>query len=483
MKNNMSNSAKDITNSVQDESLYWEKIPIWSGSNPKFEVMADDWSGRIPVIKIEHWRDFATLLESPFFNRSGIELVFRGHRRYDWSMTPTLGRLTENKIVTDKLADRQLSLFRQAVRGRINDNSLLENLEQNDELWAIGQHYGLMTPLLDWTYSPYVALFFAFTKEDQEDETKNHYRALYVLNKSFLEREELNSEIKLFEPKKDDHGRLVSQAGLFIFAPTDSTVENKLTNLLADPNFQEEELVNANDESEANILAKYICKIYIKNEDQQGCLRHLRKMNVHHASLFPDLIGASEYCNSLMLESKTISDLNDKISVDETEVESDDSIWNKAELEFLDRTKILAENAAEMYNPAEDNQQLFETLVNDLIYFIPKESRYKDSLHAKVYILIRLKLRLKRISKDEIEKVINLYREKMKTEFFIDQKVSAFGHNRAYYYGGTVPEDIYVESENGPVLFASAGEVILKNEPTLESSYTYAPLSEVKLIS
>lgn len=42
-----------------------------------------------------------------------------------------------------------------------------------------------MTPLLDWTYSPYVALFFAFQKEDSEDERDNDYRAVYVVNKAF----------------------------------------------------------------------------------------------------------------------------------------------------------------------------------------------------------------------------------------------------------------------------------------------------------
>jgi FRG domain/Type I restriction enzyme HindI endonuclease subunit-like, C-terminal len=285
---------------------YWEKIPLWNSENPSqsFEITADNISGRIPVTRLEHWRDFSSLLESQFFNRVDIQCIFRGHRRNDWEMTPTLARVTQNGIVTEDIAKRQLEMFRKAIRGRISDHSLLddENEREHDELWSIGQHHGLMTPLLDWTYSPYVALFFAFAKEDQTDEKENPYRAVYVLNKSFISDDELCPDIRVFEPKKDDHGRLVSQAGLFTFSPYDATIENKLTEVLTDEDFPDDELKSASEAEQPGILAKYICKVYIKNEEQQECLKHLRRMNVHHASLFPDLIGAADYCNIFMAE-------------------------------------------------------------------------------------------------------------------------------------------------------------------------------------
>ena len=285
---------------------YWEKIPLWNSerSEQSFEITADNISGRIPVTRLEHWRDFSSLLESPFFNRVDEQSIFRGHRRFDWEMTPTLARVTENGIVTEEIAKQQLDLFRKAIRGRIADHSLLddENEREHDELWSIGQHHGLMTPLLDWTYSPYVALFFAFAKEDQTDEKDNPYRAVYILNKSFISDDELCSDIRVFEPKKDDHGRLVSQAGLFTFSPYDATIENKLTEVLTDEDFPDDELKTAAEGEQPGILAKYICKVYIKNEEQQDCLKHLRRMNVHHASLFPDLIGAADYCNIFMAE-------------------------------------------------------------------------------------------------------------------------------------------------------------------------------------
>lgn len=299
----MSEAVMQPDEATNQTSDYFEKIPLWSAdeSVKRFEIMADELSGRIPVTRLESWRDFTSLLESSFFNRHNAELVFRGHRRFDWSLMPSLGRLTTNGIVTEALALAQLDRFKRAVRGRLNDTALVD---EDDELWSVGQHHGLMTPLLDWTYSPYVALFFAFHKDDSKDEAENPYRAVYVLNKSFLAEYESKTGIRVLEPRKDDHGRLVNQAGLFTFSPYDATIENKLANVLADDERDNEELRAASEDEQPDILAHYICKIYIRNEERDSCLLHLRRMNVHHASLFPDLLGASDYCNVITTEAE-----------------------------------------------------------------------------------------------------------------------------------------------------------------------------------
>ncbi len=277
---------------AQGISEYFGEIPAW----PDFAILNDEASGRVPVTKVANWRAFSDILEQDFFNRRGTRLIYRGQRRYDWPLAPSLGRLDERRIVTAENAERQIALFRRAVRGRLDDRGLVEAAEEN-ELWAVGQHYGLLTPLLDWTYSPFVALFFAFEREDREREEPNLYRAVYALNKSHVEAEDRCPGVDILEPRKDDYGRLVNQAGLFTYSAFGDTLENSLVNSL-----KEEVLGDIEGGREADALSRYICKIYIPNEGRSECLRQLRRMNVHHASLFPDLIGASLYCNSLVAE-------------------------------------------------------------------------------------------------------------------------------------------------------------------------------------
>jgi hypothetical protein len=337
----------------------FSKIPEFKDSPESFDITADKVSGRIPVTRLEHWQELPDLLSSSFFNQDGVEPIFRGHRRYDWALMPTLARASQNEVISEELANEQLCRFKQAIRGRIKDHSLVEdNSNQENELWAVGQHHGLMTPLLDWTYSPYVALFFAFSKADVKEEKDNEYRSIYILNKTFIADDDLCAEIPVVEPKKDDHGRLVNQAGLFTFSPYESTIENTLANILADDDFPDHELQQASESEQAGILAKYICKVYIKNIDRESCVKHLRQMNVHHASLFPDLIGASEFCNVLITEKHRVNETAEqKLAVEEepiVEPESLESNFDSLDFDMSSSEIDLEEQDIIAFSVAED---------------------------------------------------------------------------------------------------------------------------------
>ena len=276
----MENQTEDT-----DRRPYHEKnLPLW----PDFELMNNDVDGRIPVCRVESWQTFIEIINRDKDDPTGREKIYRGQRRYDWQLESKLTRDIGGGAIPYSVSDMLLFRFKLAMRGRGSD---LTNWEDN-EIWSFGQHFGLSTPLLDWTESPFVALFFAFADEDRESEIENPTRTVFCMNREIIEAAfgDLLGADFFFEPTYGENGRLVNQAGLFtVTPPGDDNLASVILNLLI-----EHEVVDADDPKD---VAQFLCKFHIPNTSRANCLAALRKMNIHHANLFPDPTGASQYCN------------------------------------------------------------------------------------------------------------------------------------------------------------------------------------------
>lgn len=239
--------------------------------------------GAIKEFSVNTFEELRDLIENEINNID--DYVFRGQSNAEWQLTSTLDRLIRHARQTGVkegsigvFVEKHLDRFRLEIRGRRGDNP--SKLEE-DELWALGQHYGLATPLLDWSKSPYIAVFFALASLDNNDAERVlwclNQRQVDLINRDLREQEKLH----LIFPDSDDNKRLLGQSGLFSKGPVMKHVDEWVRENSRNPN------------------TLVLLKVVFPGDRhfRKLALKKLQLMNITHSTLFPDIAGAGLYCN------------------------------------------------------------------------------------------------------------------------------------------------------------------------------------------
>lgn len=231
-------------------------------------------SNGVAIVELSNVTKFAKFFVDNFVTKE--KFVFRGQSKAEWEIVSSFQRLAGKKVKKCELK-RHLDKFKYASRGRRGPNP---NKLSDTEWWVMGQHYGLATPLVDWTRSYWVALFFAFNDRIVETDS----RSVYALDLKWVKEMGKNAKgkIKVIDPILDENTRLITQAALSIQQqPVQHSFEEAVKKHCSEPD------------------RVILVKVIMPNKDVDYCVKDLDRMNINHLALFPDLTGASEYANTV----------------------------------------------------------------------------------------------------------------------------------------------------------------------------------------
>jgi len=118
------------------------------------------------LIEYESWSEFVSCYSKDIFGSSFIPniYIFRGQRKADWQLISSFDR-QYRKLDWKKRTSIETQLL-ENFKTYLQRENISINYSQIDSL---AQHYGIPTRLLDWSYSPFIAAYFAFSSNRQDD--------------------------------------------------------------------------------------------------------------------------------------------------------------------------------------------------------------------------------------------------------------------------------------------------------------------------
>ncbi len=131
------------------------------------------------------------------------------------------------------------------------------------------QHYSTPTTLMDWTYSPHVALYFALEKEPSEES------AVWAIDLEWLEKRSIERPLHAIVSVRpvQPNPRLTAQQGLFLRKVSEErTFSECLLGMVLEPPVPNRQVVS---------------KLVLKRQHRKMLLEKLDSMGICHDSIYP----------------------------------------------------------------------------------------------------------------------------------------------------------------------------------------------------
>ena len=263
------------------------------------------------VTRCKSWDDFIQALRVTN-NKLPAPRAYRGHANPDWKLSSAWERLIQHdsqpeyKVVKQLLGEDTKSLYGLNIKDEEPDDNWLIVFKRmvstmpempdhthwkKKDWWAFGRHFGLNTPLLDWSKSPFIAAFWAFTgrlfSENMQSEITNLKYYDLPLTKPVVVWELLappdiaSPEFSFVDNVRYELHRQRAQSGIFTILYHDKFTD--LESYLA-----------------SRGIGSYLERYEIpcsSVEDASVALSDLDRMNINYGTVFPDPEGAARQAN------------------------------------------------------------------------------------------------------------------------------------------------------------------------------------------
>ena len=214
--------------------------------------------------------------------------LFRGHSDVSWKLVPKVARNpykeTRDKVFFDSWKRRAIEFY--------------PTIDNDWEFLSIAQHHGLATRLLDWSFNPLVAAFFAVQEIKECDAVIIAYHNPWDVDKKIYPDPFEAEGIRKFKPNANAR-RIISQGGVF-------TIHNP-PNLCLEENLSEESTLH---------------KIVIDKSYRKELRFELNHYGINDSTVFPDLDGLSKHVNFYM-ENKAFWSSGETVDLEEANLEEE----------------------------------------------------------------------------------------------------------------------------------------------------------------
>jgi len=268
----------DVTGAYANDalSLSWTTDIGTAGNCVLPKSMADRPSELVPLNK--NWatfRDYVAGLE-------GRRLLFRGQNA-PWRLRTSFHRTLRADLT--RFLREDIQVLHKHLSATTKHVFTLEIPNENGAFYNLIQHHGYPTPLLDWTYSPYVAAFFAYrgisNTKAAEAGPEDMVRILIFDQEQW--RSDWNQLLQLLAPG------LHLSIGEFMAIENERMIPQQAASTVT--NVDDIESYIRSKETETK---KYLTAIDLPVRERRQVARELGYMGITAGSLFPGLDGACE---------------------------------------------------------------------------------------------------------------------------------------------------------------------------------------------